>query len=339
MAKESGTVSIHHLLSGETAVDSKELQKLLATEDTDVDKKEVAVELEDDVLWRQFHEHTNEMIVTKTGRRMFPVLKFNLSGLKQDAMYTVLLDFMPADTHRWKYLNGSWVSGGKGDPLPPSCVYVHPDSPNYGSHWMKQAISFSRVKLTNKINGKVQGKMILNSLHRYEPRVHILRVDGSELVKVMSVSIAEARFIAVTAYQNEEITALKIKHNPFAKAFLDTKDSSSRIERSSVNNYYTPSPQISSYSQLTNSSAGWVLSSPPMLTSRESQYIRHAPYPSPTLHHKVPLSPGLQSHSPTHSPIPYYPTTAGFSADCFQLGASFTSQSPHQLSCGGNHFI
>ena len=90
---------------------------------------------------------------------MFPVLKFNLSGLKQDAMYTVLLDFMPADTHRWKYLNGSWVSGGKGDPLPPSCVYVHPDSPNYGSHWMKQAISFSRVKLTNKVNGKVQGKV------------------------------------------------------------------------------------------------------------------------------------------------------------------------------------
>lgn len=90
---------------------------------------------------------------------MFPVLKFNLSGLKQDAMYTVLLDFTPADTHRWKYLNGCWVSGGKGDPLPPSCVYVHPDSPNYGSHWMKQAVSFCRVKLTNKINGKVQGKV------------------------------------------------------------------------------------------------------------------------------------------------------------------------------------
>lgn len=90
---------------------------------------------------------------------MFPVLKFNLSGLKQDAMYTILLDFTPADTHRWKYLNGCWVSGGKGDPLPPSCVYVHPDSPNYGSHWMKQAVSFCRVKLTNKINGKVQGKV------------------------------------------------------------------------------------------------------------------------------------------------------------------------------------
>lgn len=97
---------------------------------------------------------------------MFPVLKFNLSGLKQDAMYTVLLDFTPADTHRWKYLNGCWVSGGKGDPLPPSCVYVHPDSPNYGSHWMKQAVSFCRVKLTNKINGKVQGKVRQITLDR-----------------------------------------------------------------------------------------------------------------------------------------------------------------------------
>jgi hypothetical protein len=28
----------------------------------------------------------------------------------------------------------------------------------------------------------------------------------------------------VTAYQNEEVTSLKIKYNPFAKAFLDAKE-------------------------------------------------------------------------------------------------------------------
>ena len=67
MATENGTVSIHRLLSGETAVDFKELQKLLANEDSS-DSEDVAVKLEDDALWRQFHEHTNEMIVTKTGR-------------------------------------------------------------------------------------------------------------------------------------------------------------------------------------------------------------------------------------------------------------------------------
>lgn len=29
-------------------------------------------------------------------------------------------------------------------------MYLHPDSPNFGSHWMKDIISFSKVKLTNK---------------------------------------------------------------------------------------------------------------------------------------------------------------------------------------------
>ena len=32
------------------------------------------------------------------------------------------------------------------------------------------------------------------------------------------------QFIAVTAYQNEDVTTLKIDHNPFAKAFKDTRD-------------------------------------------------------------------------------------------------------------------
>ena len=67
MATENGRVSIHRLLSGETAVDFKELQKLLANEDVG-DAEDIAVKLEDDVLWRQFHEHANEMVVMKTGR-------------------------------------------------------------------------------------------------------------------------------------------------------------------------------------------------------------------------------------------------------------------------------
>lgn len=28
-------------------------------------------------------------------------------------------------------------------------MYVHPESPNTGAHWMRQEISFSKLKLTN----------------------------------------------------------------------------------------------------------------------------------------------------------------------------------------------
>lgn len=84
---------------------------------------------------------------------MFPVLKVNVSGLDPNAMYSFLLDFASADNHRWKYVNGEWVPGGKPEPQTPSCVYIHPDSPNFGAHWMKAPVSFSKVKLTNKLNG------------------------------------------------------------------------------------------------------------------------------------------------------------------------------------------
>lgn len=84
---------------------------------------------------------------------MFPVLKVSVSGLDPNAMYSFLLDFVAADGHRWKYVNGEWVLGGKPEPQAPSCVYIHPDSPNFGAHWMKAPVSFSKVKLTNKLNG------------------------------------------------------------------------------------------------------------------------------------------------------------------------------------------
>ena len=40
---------------------------------------------------------------------MFPVVKITASGLDPAAMYTVLLEFVQIDSHRWKYVNGEWV--------------------------------------------------------------------------------------------------------------------------------------------------------------------------------------------------------------------------------------
>ncbi|XP_039995570.1 T-box transcription factor T [Xiphias gladius] len=233
---------VDHLLS---AVES-ELQA--GSEKGDPTERELRVSLDESELWHRFKDLTNEMIVTKNGRRMFPVLKVNVSGLDPNAMYSFLLDFVSADNHRWKYVNGEWVPGGKPEPQTPSCVYIHPDSPNFGAHWMKAPVSFSKVKLTNKLNGG--GQIMLNSLHKYEPRIHIVRVGGPRRM-ITSHSFPETQFIAVTAYQNEEITALKIKYNPFAKAFLDAKErSDNKDTREDANEN-----QQSTYSQL----GGWFI--------------------------------------------------------------------------------
>ena len=91
---------------------------------------------------------------------MFPVIRASVSGIDANAMYSLLLDFSPVDSHRWKYVNGEWVAGGKAEPHTNNDAYVHPDSPNFGAHWMKETVSFSKVKLTNKMQGSGQVVMM-----------------------------------------------------------------------------------------------------------------------------------------------------------------------------------
>lgn len=52
-------------------------------------------------------------------------------------------------------------------------------------------------------------QIMLNSLHKYEPRIHIIRVGAPESNRtVVSHSFPETQFIAVTAYQNEEVRVI-----------------------------------------------------------------------------------------------------------------------------------
>ncbi|CAG2180056.1 unnamed protein product, partial [Oppiella nova] len=96
----------------------------------------IHMQLQDSDLWKEFHRKTNEMIVTKSGRRMFPVIKLNVEGLEPRAMYSVAIEFVQIGAHRWKYMNGDWVAGGKSEPAPQQSqsLYIHPESPNFGAH-------------------------------------------------------------------------------------------------------------------------------------------------------------------------------------------------------------
>ncbi|CAF0859498.1 unnamed protein product [Didymodactylos carnosus] len=161
---------------------------------------------------------------------MFPVLRISIRGLDPDTFYEIKLDFAQTDNHRWRYVSGHWQPGSKQEPPALRGIYSHPKSPNYGKYWMSDIITFCKVKLTNKTNSIGDDQIVLNSLHKYEPRIHILQVqvDGKESVPLYTASFPDTEFIAVTAYQNEEITALKIKYNPFAKAFQDAKERTDR---------------------------------------------------------------------------------------------------------------
>ncbi|XP_064620612.1 T-box transcription factor TBX3-like [Lineus longissimus] len=200
--------------------DHKRLLPHHQQEDTN---KNIKIKLENRDLWQKFHSLGTEMIITKTGRRMFPTFKTNLEGLDPHAKYILLMDIIPTDDCRYKYHNSEWVVTGKAEPHMPGRLYIHPDSPASGAHWMKQTVVFQKLKLTNN-NLDQNGHIILNSMHKYQPRVHVVQADDIFSMRWKSFNtyaFDETSFIAVTAYQNEQITQLKIDHNPFAKGFRD----------------------------------------------------------------------------------------------------------------------
>ncbi|XP_042344052.1 T-box transcription factor TBX1 isoform X1 [Plectropomus leopardus] len=188
----------------------------------------INVQLEMKALWDEFNQLGTEMIVTKAGRRMFPTFQVKIFGMDPMADYMLLMDFLPVDDKRYRYAfhSSSWLVAGKADPATPGRVHYHPDSPAKGAQWMKQIVSFDKLKLTNNLLDD-NGHIILNSMHRYQPRFHVVYVDprkDSEKYaeeNYKTFVFEETRFTAVTAYQNHRITQLKIASNPFAKGFRD----------------------------------------------------------------------------------------------------------------------
>ncbi|KRX49022.1 T-box transcription factor, partial [Trichinella murrelli] len=190
------------------------------------------VELENANLWKKFHQHSTEMIVTKGGRRMFPTLRYVASGLDPNATYSIFLQLIATSEWRYKFSSGRWAVAGRADPsafqATSSQMYMHPDSPASGRIWMKQSISFHRLKLTNNPHGN-QGHILLHSMHHYIPVITIVRLhefyphpsNGASQI-VARCSFPETQFYAVTAYQNEKVIQLKIDHNPFAKGFRES---------------------------------------------------------------------------------------------------------------------
>lgn len=126
----------------------------------------VNVLLEDEKLWNEFDSVTNEMIITKLGRCLFPNLKVSISGLTPGSLYAVGIDFVMVDYGKYKFKGGKrgWFNITSNQPaveltpqllgemqkLPIRELYEYPDSPRKGDYWNKCTLSFNKIKLTNK---------------------------------------------------------------------------------------------------------------------------------------------------------------------------------------------
>uniref|UniRef100_A0A8D9EX04 T-box transcription factor TBX1 n=1 Tax=Cacopsylla melanoneura TaxID=428564 RepID=A0A8D9EX04_9HEMI len=222
-------------------------------------------------LWQEFNDLGTEMIVTKAGRRMFPTFQVRLLNLDPDTDYMLMMDFVPVDDKRYRYAfhSSSWVVAGKADPISPPRIHVHPDSPASGAQWSKQVVSFDKLKLTNNQLDD-NGHIILNSMHKYQPRFHVVLLSrdpgNAASSPFKTFMFPETQFTAVTAYQNHRITQLKIASNPFAKGFRECEPDDCSVD--TLN-------QLAQHSQDCSQPLSPTIKRPPTSTTRSnncSQY-------------------------------------------------------------------
>ncbi|KAH7712217.1 TBX-9 protein [Aphelenchoides avenae] len=180
----------------------------------------IQLTLAEEDKWKEFAQFTNEFIVTKAGRKLFPKVIFVVRGLDPDGHYTFSLFMKLVGANLWKFSDGQWQVDGQSDVGEASNVIVHHDQAQSGKYWSSTISLFP--------------------MHKYQPVVHVTRwyvdheneTNRPQLELVIEPSYTE--FIAVTAYQNQQIIDLKVRHNPFAKGFLGSSASERRATEKGI---------------------------------------------------------------------------------------------------------
>uniref|UniRef100_A0A7E4WBU5 T-box domain-containing protein n=1 Tax=Panagrellus redivivus TaxID=6233 RepID=A0A7E4WBU5_PANRE len=202
-------------------------------------KERIDVKLHDHNLWAKFADIEVEMIVTKTGRNLFPKLAFNVTGLEPRNRYLFYVEFRLVAEEKWKFslATGGWESYGRADAYSPT-IYPHHENVNFptGAAWMENSFTFN-AKLTNQIELSGKSRFIyVSSMHKYIPVVMIHRFDPATKTfnAFTEVEIPTATFIATTAYQNDKCKVVKVCTNPFAKGFREDGRKRKKMERKAV---------------------------------------------------------------------------------------------------------
>ena len=111
-----------------------------------------------DVLWESCFEMDHEMMITVPGRRIFPLLEYEVKGLDPLKIYSMSAHFELVDEMKYRFVSGNWTQSPsteeKGDPR----IVFHRNGPQLGQNWMDQPLSFDQIRITNrKSNERING--------------------------------------------------------------------------------------------------------------------------------------------------------------------------------------
>ncbi|EGT57097.1 hypothetical protein CAEBREN_03038 [Caenorhabditis brenneri] len=188
---------------------------------------QILLKLLDNSLWREFDAHQNEMIITKIGRNLFPILEFSFKGLSEHSKYRIGITMEAMSFNKLKYTGGRWESLDVVEELlKPNEVFLEKS----GRELLQRGLKLEKLKLTNSKDAvhKSDQMIRVQSMRQYIPTINLYEFHPhGGFHHVGKFQFPETKFIAVTAYQSDSVKHLKVQKNKFAQGFRDGAKTSS----------------------------------------------------------------------------------------------------------------
>ncbi|PIC17052.1 hypothetical protein B9Z55_023434 [Caenorhabditis nigoni] len=186
-----------------------------------------------DALWHKLHPLQHEMILTAVGRRVYPLLEYQLSGMNPDKMYTASVHFEHVDDKKLRFCKGKYVELLSLEKKEAPRKVQHKSGEKLGSKWMASPVNFEDVRITNKKTREEvdRSNVHLYASHRYLPVLTITEEGGSSYELRLSHTV----FITATLYHIDEVCKIKTDSNGYAKSNREDRRRPRAVESSATN--------------------------------------------------------------------------------------------------------
>ncbi|CCD73786.1 T-box domain-containing protein [Caenorhabditis elegans] len=286
-------------------------------------------------LWREFDSQCNEMIITKIGRNLFPILEFAFKGLCEHLNYKIGVTMEPISYQKLKFTAGRWESLDiQEEMVQPNEVFLMKS----GRELLQRGLKLEKLKLTNSKDALQKSDQMIRvqSMRQYMPVLNIYEISpvGAHN-QIGKFQFPETKFIAVTAYQSELVKQLKVQKNKFAQGFRESiksnATSSTKRPLSTTSSNSSPDSTLSMSSEnlghTTKKGRGGGQEIGVLLTSQNYQSFDQFSNFSQA------FPPNFQPSYAQHYPIPdYQPNYAQFGAENFWS----LNPAPYDFTAAGN---
>ncbi|CAP25754.1 Protein CBG05212 [Caenorhabditis briggsae] len=171
-----------------------------------------------DALWHKLHPLQHEMIITGVGRRVYPLLEYQFSGMNPDKIYTTSVHFEYVDDKKLRFCKGKYVESVSQEKKEAPRKVQHKSGAKLGSKWMASPVNFETSESQIERREKRKIAQIVSGPSPCSAQI-LASFDYQRGGRIkLRIRLPHTVFITATLYHIDEVNKIKTDSNEYAKS-------------------------------------------------------------------------------------------------------------------------